>query len=47
MRLLCLHIENFGTLSGVDEHLTDGLNVRLHPNGYGKSTLAVCIKSML
>ena len=47
MRLLCLHIENFGTLSGVDEHLTDGLNVRLHPNGYGKSTLAVFIKSML
>ncbi|MBO5897965.1 MAG: AAA family ATPase [Clostridia bacterium] len=47
MKLLCLHIENFGTLHDIDERFFDGLNVRLHPNGYGKSTLAVFIKSML
>ncbi len=47
MKLLSLHVENFGTLHDFDEQLHDGLNVRLHPNGYGKSTLAVFIKSML
>lgn len=47
MKLLSLHIENFGALHDVDEHFDSGLNVRLHPNGYGKSTLAVFIKSML
>lgn len=47
MKLLALHVENFGALHELDEHFEDGLNVRLHPNGYGKSTLAVFIKSML
>ncbi len=47
MKLLSLHIENFGTLHEVDEHFDEGLNVRLHPNGYGKSTLAVFIKAIL
>ena len=47
MKLLSLHVENFGTLHDLDEQFNDGLNVRLHPNGYGKSTLAVFIKSML
>lgn len=47
MRILSLHVENFGTLHDVDEQFDAGLNVRLHPNGYGKSTLAVFIKAML
>ena len=47
MRLLGLHVENFGTLHHHTESCSSGLNVRLHPNGWGKSTLAVFIKAML
>ena len=47
MRLIGLHIENFGGLHDHTETFDAGLNVRLHPNGYGKSTLAVFIKAML
>ena len=47
MRLLCLHVQGFGTLRDLDEQFNDGLNVRLYPNGWGKSTLAVFIKAML
>ena len=47
MKLLALHVANFGKLHEIDESFDQGLNVRLHPNGYGKSTLAVFIKAML
>lgn len=47
MRLISLHVENFGKLQGLDERFDEGLNVRLQDNGAGKSTLAVFIKSML
>ena len=47
MRLLRIHVENFGALSGLDLELSDGLNVLHQKNGWGKSTLAVFIKAML
>ena len=46
MRLLSLHIENFGTLSDVDMDFKAGTNVILHENGWGKSTLAEFIRVM-
>ena len=47
MKLIRLHIENFGTLQNFDLSFTDGLNVLYQQNGWGKSTLAVFIKAML
>jgi uncharacterized protein YhaN len=47
MRITQLHIENFGGLHDYTEVFGEGLNVRWHPNGWGKSTLAVFIKAML
>ncbi len=47
MRLLKLHVENFGALQGFDYEFEDGLNVLHQPNGWGKSTLVVFIKAML
>jgi uncharacterized protein YhaN len=46
VRLLSLHIENFGTLSDVDMDFNAGMNVILHENGWGKSTLAEFIRAM-
>ncbi len=46
MKLLRLHIENFGVLAGLDLDFSDGLNVLHQKNGWGKSTLAVFIKAM-
>ena len=47
MRLIRLHVENFGTLQNYQMELSSGLNVLHHENGWGKSTLAVFIKAML
>lgn len=47
MRLLRLHIENFGRLENFDLELNEGVNVLYKKNGWGKSTLAVFIKAML
>lgn len=47
MRLLRCHIENFGILRDYDCEFKDGLNTIYKENGFGKSTLAVFIKSML
>ena len=47
MRIIGLHIENFGGLHDYTEAFGERLNVRQHPNGWGKSTLAVFIKAML
>lgn len=47
MRLISLHVENFGILQNLDERFDAGLNVRLQNNGTGKSTLAVFVKAML
>ncbi len=47
MKLLKLHVENFGKLQNYDLDLKDGLQVLCFENGWGKSTLAVFIKAML
>ena len=47
MRIVALHVENFGALCDYTETFDGGLNLRLRPNGWGKSTLAVFIKAML
>lgn len=46
MRLIRLHVENFGVLKQYDLELSRGLNVLHEKNGWGKSTLAVFIKAM-
>ncbi len=47
MKLLRLHVENFGKLQNFDFSFEKGLNILLEENGWGKSTLAVFIKAML
>ena len=47
MKLLRLHIENFGKLQSFDYSFGEGLNTLLEENGWGKSTLAAFIKAML
>lgn len=47
MRLLRLHVENFGVLQDYRLELLSGQNVLHAENGWGKSTLAVFIKAML
>jgi len=47
MRLISIHIDNFGRLSNVDLKFEPGLNTILWENGTGKSTLAAFIKVML
>lgn len=42
-----LYIENFGKLSGFRLKLSQGLNMLVHENGYGKTTVAAFIKAML
>ena len=46
MRLLNLHVENFGALHDYRLEFSRGLQVLHHENGWGKSTLAVFIKAM-
>jgi len=46
LKLLGLHVENFGTLQNFDLTPDQGLNVLYQKNGWGKSTLAVFIKAM-
>lgn len=46
MRILRLHIENFGSLHEIDMEFTEGFNVICRENGWGKSTLAAFIRAM-
>lgn len=46
MRLLKCYIENFGKLRKYSYNFQNGLNVIKEENGYGKTTLAIFIKSM-
>ena len=46
MKLIRLHVENFGKLQNFDFSFEKGLNVLLQENGWGKSTLAAFIKAM-
>lgn len=47
MKLLSLHIRNFGNLSDYDYSFKDGINSFIQDNGSGKSTLAAFLKAML
>ena len=46
MKLIRLHVENFGRLSNFDMDFTEGLNSMLRENGWGKSTLAAFLRVM-
>ncbi|MDO4466423.1 MAG: hypothetical protein Q4C49_05380 [Bacillota bacterium] len=46
MRLISLHIENFGKLHQYDLSFEPGMNAFCEENGYGKTTLGVFIKVM-
>lgn len=46
MRILSLHIENFGKLSNFDYVFEEGLNTINKDNAWGKTTLATFIKAM-
>ncbi|MBQ3035632.1 MAG: AAA family ATPase, partial [Lachnospiraceae bacterium] len=46
MKLISCYIENFGGLHQFSYDFTDGLNVILENNGWGKTTLAVFLKAM-
>ena len=46
MRLESCYIENFGTLHAFSYQFEDGLNMLLHPNGWGKTTFAAFLKAM-
>lgn len=46
MRLLSLHIENFGKLHDIDFSFNSSLNQILQENGWGKTTLSIFIKTM-
>ena len=46
MKLISLHIENFGCLHDYDLKFSGGLTVIQEPNGFGKTTLAEFIRAM-
>lgn len=46
MKLIHLHIENFGILSDYDYRFEEGLNVIKEENGFGKTSLGAFIKVM-
>ncbi len=46
MKLIRLHIENFGGLHDFSMSFHDGINTIRHQNGWGKSTLAAFIRVM-
>ena len=46
MKLICLYIENFGTLSGYELTFGDGITTIVEPNGFGKTTLAEFVRAM-
>lgn len=47
MKLLRCHIDNFGVFHDYDMEFSDGLNVIMQENGWGKSTLTAFLKAML
>ena len=47
MKLLSMHIDNFGRLHNYDFTFQEGLNVILEDNGWGKTTMAAFLKAML
>lgn len=47
MKLLRIHVDNFGKLNNLELNFQDGLNVIKEPNAWGKSTIAAFIRVML
>lgn len=47
MKLIACYIENFGNLSRREFSFSDGLNVLVYPNGWGKTTLTAFLRAML
>ena len=47
MKLISMHIDNFGGLHDYDYDFDDGLNVILQDNGWGKTTMAAFLKAMM
>lgn len=47
MKLISMHVDNFGGLRNYDYVFEEGLNVVLHDNGWGKTTMAAFLKAML
>ena len=46
MRILSVHVENFGKLSDVNIDFQEGTNIIKEDNGWGKSTLATFIRAL-
>ena len=47
MKLIRMHVDNFGALHQYDFEFDEGLNIILHDNGWGKTTMAAFLKAML
>ena len=47
MKLISMHINNFGGLHNYDYNFEEGINVILQDNGWGKTTMAAFLKAML
>ena len=47
MKLINMHVDDFGCLHNYDYNFEEGLNVVLHDNGWGKTTMAAFLKAML
>ncbi len=47
MKLLSMHVDNFGGLHDYSYDFNDGLNIVLQDNGWGKTTMATFLKAML
>ena len=47
MKLISMHVDDFGGLHNYDYTFGEGLNVVLQDNGWGKTTMAAFLKAML
>lgn len=47
MKLIRMHVDDFGNLHNYNYDFDDGLNIVLHDNGWGKTTMAAFLKAML
>ena len=47
MKLISMHVDDFGGLHNYNYSFEEGLNVVLHDNGWGKTTMAAFLKAML
>ena len=47
MKLISMHIDNFGGLHDYDYDFDDGLNIILQDNGWGKTTMAAFLKRLM